>query len=180
MHVFLLRPDVDTYRWLDLVDGSGFSLLAALNDGPAGQAWTPLAAEWIEDDLNEGKPKSDFPTLGTFPVFSQRAVDALLDLLVENGELLPLEVEDGKYYIYNVTRRLDALDEEQSELMRFSTGRIMNVMRYGFQRAKLQGAAIFKVPQIRGNVFVTEPFVRRVEEVRLTGLEFSEVWAEGA
>jgi hypothetical protein len=179
MRIFKLRSDVEGYRWLDLVDESGFDLLGELDDGPAGTLWSPLAAEWIEDDLNAGKPKSDFPTLGTTPVFSQRAIDTLLDLLIENGEILPLEVEDGNYYVFNVTRELDAFDENRSDVVRFSTGRIMKVTRYAFHADKLHGPAIFKVPQVRGTIFVTDPFVERVEKAGLTGFEFEKVW-EGA
>jgi RHS repeat-associated protein len=175
MRVFELRPDVEGFRWLDLVNSGEYNILSELNDQPAGSAWKPLAAEWIEDDLNAGKPKSDFPTLGTTPVFSQRAVDALLDLLVENGELLPIRVEDGTYFVYNVTRKVHALDEDRSELVRFSTGGVMRIARYEFYPDKVEALTIFKIPQSRAKVFVTEPFVERVYDARLTGFEFTQV-----
>jgi hypothetical protein len=180
MRVFGLRPDVERFRWLDLVNSPEFNILSELNDQPAGSAWKVLSAEWIEDDLNAGKPKSDFPTLGTTPVFSQRAVDELLDLLVENGELLPLAVEDGSYFVYNVTREVDALDEDRSELVRFSTGGVMRIARYEFDPDQVEGLTIFKIPQSRAKIFVTDAFVGRVRAARLTGFDFSQIWMRGA
>jgi hypothetical protein len=167
--IYQLRPDVDRFRWLTLVEEQEFNLLHDLPDGPTTGSWRPLAAEWIADDLNSGKPTSDFPTLGSTPVFSQRAVDALIDVLVPHGELLPLRVPDGSFYIYNATHVIDALDEERSELVRFSSGRVMHVASYAFKTDVVQGEAIFKVPQLRGTVFVSNGFSQRIREADLSG-----------
>lgn len=177
MRIYELRPDVESYRWLSLADESQFDVLSDLNDKPAGAAWRPLAIEWIEDELNNGKPESDFPTLGTTPVFSHRAVNSLLDLLVENGELLPLELNGTTFFAYNVTRRVDALDEKRSEIVRFGSGRVMRVSRYEFYPEKVRGLSIFKLKQLRPDVFVTDVFVKRVLDAGLAGFEFSEIWS---
>jgi len=177
MQIYQLRSNAEECRWLTLVSESDFRVLSDLNEGPIGAAWEPLPAEWIEDDLNAGKPKCDFPTLGTTPTFSQRAVDKLLDLLVENGELLPLGLTDERYFVYNATRQVNALDEDRSELVRFSSGRIMDIKRYAFRPEQLQSATIFRLPQVRGAVFVTDRFVERVAEAGLTGFDFAEVWS---
>jgi hypothetical protein len=167
--IFELRPDVERFQWLTLVDEQEFNLLHDLPDGPVADSWRPLVAEWIEDDLNTGKPRSDYPTLGSTPVFSQRAVDALIDVLVPHGELLPLRIADGSFYIYNVTHVIDALDEEQSELIRFSSGGVMRVVSYAFKREVIHGEIIFRVPQLRATVFVSDGFSRRIREADLSG-----------
>lgn len=127
--------------------------------------------------MNAGKPTSDFPTLGTVPVFSERALDALLDLLVENGEILPLDCCGEKYFAYNTTRRLDALDEERSILVRFDTGRIMDVRAYEFFPERLGTAAVFRLPQLRARSFVTDAFARRIDDAGLTGFGLRQVWS---
>ena len=180
MRILKLKSDVDRYRWLALVDDSDARILSDLHDGPAGTAWKPVRAEWIEEDTKEEKAKSDFPTLGTTPVFSERAVDTLLDLLVENGEILPLEVEGERYFAYNVTRTLDALDQDRSAIIRYPTGRILDVTRYVFLPEKLDGAAIFRLPQFRGRAFVTDEFTRRIRDYELTGFGLVEVWSSDA
>lgn len=177
MRIYQLHPDVESYRWLSLVDESEFGILSDLNDRSAGASWRPLAVEWIEDELNDGKPDSDFPTLGTTPVMTQRAVDSLLDLLVENGELLPLELGSTRYYAYNVTRNVDALDEGRSEIVRFSSGRVMRVSRYEFYPDRIRDLSIFKLPQLRSDVFATSVFYKRVRDAGLSGFQFTEIWS---
>jgi hypothetical protein len=175
MTIYQLGVDLK-FKSLTLVNEADFDVLNALRESPAGAAWVPLDAEWIEEGRERALPKGDFPLLGTTPTFSRRAVDALLDVLVENGELLPVKVADEEYVVYNVTRRIDALDEERSKLVRFSDGGIMRVERYAFHREKLNQAIIFRVPQLRVPVFVTEAFVARVRDAGLTGFQFTEVW----
>lgn len=177
MRVLKLRPDVDRYRWLALVEESDARVLSNLHDGPIGAAWKPLRVEWIEEDVSTGKPKGDFPTLGTTPVFSQRAVDALLDLLLENGEILPLDIEGESYFAYNATRTLDALDEHRSKIVPFTTGGILDVTRYVFLPEKVSQSAIFRLPQLRGRVFVSDVFANRIQSAGLTGFELVEVWS---
>jgi hypothetical protein len=171
-----MRPDVERYRWLTLARESDFDVLSHLIGTSAGSNWVPLAAEWIDDELNAGKPKSDFPTLGTAPVFSHRAVDALLDLLIESGELLPLRIAEGAHYVYNTTRVLDALDEERSTVVRFPDGNVMRIENYEFREEMIRAFPVFRIPQSRAKVFVTDVFVERVTSTRLTGFDFRPIW----
>jgi hypothetical protein len=178
MRIHKLKSDVDRYRWLSLVNESEMRILDDLHDRPFGSAWKPLRAEWIEEDVTDGKPKSDFPTLGTTPVFSERAVETLLDLLVANGEILPLAMEGEKYFAYNPTRTLDALDQDRSVIVRFpTTGRILDIKHYVFLPDKLDGSAVFRLPMFRGRAFVTEEFAARVRDGQLTGFALVELWS---
>lgn len=146
----------------------------------------PQAADWVPVRLNvrNGRagaalPTSDYPSLtSNVPVFSRRAKDCLEDLLTPRGEFLPLLSSVGEYYAFNVSTVLDALDEEKSVVDRFDSGRIMDVDTYQFFRDKLVGATIFKLvhtPEM--DVFVTDEFIRRVNEHGLTGMGFTDVWS---
>jgi hypothetical protein len=178
MKVYELKSDVENYRWITMVREEDFDVQSEFNGTPISATWKPYAVEPILDDLNAGRSLSDFPTLGTIPTFSQRAADALLDLLVENGELLRLTSDAGQFYAYNVTRVVDALDQERSEVKRFqSSGRIMRVVRYEFLPDRIRNLAVFKVPQLPTE-FVTDSFVRRVQEAKLDGFDFREVWSD--
>ena len=172
-----MKPDVERYRWLTMRREDDFNVLADLAGTSASGSWRPLRVEWIDDDLNSRLPKGDFPTLGSTPTLSQRAVDELIDVLVENGEILPLDVATGEpCYVYNVTRTVDALDESRSDLVRFDSGRIMMVKRHAFRAPELEGVTIFKVPQLRAPVFVTEPLMKRITQSGLTGFSFRQIW----
>jgi hypothetical protein len=138
--------------------------------------WTPVQMEAAdEDDITADL--GDYALLGTVPVFSATAVDALLDLLRPNGELLPVRYSRKEYMAYNVSRVIDALDESQSAITRFTTGRIMSITKYVFDEDLLISAPIFKIPQLPlAYVFVSEVFVNRVRDTGLTGFSFRPTW----
>jgi hypothetical protein len=146
---------------------------------------TPLKASWEElaihaaDEPDERAQLPDFALLGVVPVFSEQAVNALRDLLELNGELLSLRHARRKYFAYNVTTMLDALDEGRSRVSRFSDGGIMSIEGYVFRPGVLSDAAIFKIPQLPGAfVYVTEEFADRVRRAELLGFVFRELWRE--
>lgn len=147
---------------------------------------TPLGASWKElvihaaDESDERAQLPDFALLGVVPVFSEQAVNALRDILEPNGELLPLRHARRKYFAYNVTTVLDALDEERSRVSRFSDGGIMSIEGYVFRSEALNKAAIFKIPQFPGAfVYVTEVFADRVRRAELLGFVFRQIWTDG-
>lgn len=94
------------------------------------------------------------------------------------GELLPLECEDGEFWAVNVTRLLDALNERESQVLRFPDGdRIMMIRKAVFRPERLEGAQLFKLSRMeRGLIYVTESFVSRVTASGLKGIEFDQVW----
>lgn len=184
MNVYELAPAPDLYQHFVLVREEQWSDLTSRFDGmPIGSAWTPFEVALLRDDTEDHRNRwpSDFPTLGTIPVFSQRAVEALQTMLTDNGELLPLyckDCEGGNYFAYNVTRVVDALDEARSQLKYFKDGGIMRVVRYEFRPDQLMDAVIFKIPQQRrSRVFVTDTFVQRAHAAHLVGFDFRPVWS---
>lgn len=106
-------------------------------------------------------------------------MEILQPLLNGNGEVLPLDCEEGDYFLFNVTTVTDALDEASSEIVRFPDGkRIMDIKRFVFVGAELEGADVFKLPQLPlGRVFVTDPFVQAVKHGGLVGFDFKWLWA---
>jgi hypothetical protein len=108
--------------------------------------------------------------------FSQRAVDVLGDFLSPNGTLIPLLNDEAPLYLYHITCERDALDEIKSEIGRFSTGRIHYIDRYCLRPEPLQGATIFALTSRRSEELVTQPFVDRVTEAKLTGFKFDLAW----
>ena len=74
---------------------------------------------------------------------------------------------------------MDALDEEASELKRFPNGRVMVIRKYVFKPDVIEEKVIFRIPQSRSRIYVTETFAKRVKEHGLTGLELKELWSAG-
>jgi len=52
-------------------------------------------------------------------------------------------------WLTNVTRVIDALDEQQSSVIRLTTGKIMSITKYVFDEELLINAPISKISQQR-------------------------------
>src|SRR3712207_363412 len=116
--VVRLHPDIDR-PWLTMPSSLALGVVPAPHGQSVREGWKPLRVKVLADvPLVRDLPPTDFPKLGMPPVFSARAVERLLDLLLPHGELLKLSCPEGSYRLYNVTRVLDALDVEHSELER--------------------------------------------------------------
>jgi hypothetical protein len=148
--------------------------------------WKPLKVfvdHWCEDC----KP-SDYPGCWMIPIFSRRAVDVLGDLLAEDGELLPLDCDEGEYFAYNVTRIIDVLDKERSQIdwhidvdrsgprIRAKKVTIRRIYHFEIHQERMGDAAIFRLPQCLFDLYVTDVFRDRAEEAGLQGMEFTKVW----
>jgi hypothetical protein len=180
MNVYRLQAEREGFRWLTLAQEPDLGLVAVMQGRPAAAYWTTPAVASLELNF-DGRtlPLPDFPVF-TSPVFSRRAVDTLLDLLIENGEILPLYCEEGEFFAFNITRELNALDEPASELKRFGRngrGKVKRIVRHAFVPERLT-AAIFRIPQKPLRVYVTQGFMDRVESAGLTGFDFSHVWPD--
>lgn len=177
MNVYILDADVDKYRGIYYVNSDDIIEFNRRFDGSSlKKTWT--GKEEFRFAPNK-LPKGDTPGLSShIPVFSPKAVEILADLLENSGELLPINCGGEDYFLFNVTLLLDALDEDASELERFSTGRIMDVLRYSFKKDKLIGTNIFKLPEMPLSYpYVTDAFVRRVKDSGLKGFEFRLEWS---
>jgi hypothetical protein len=174
MNVYLLAPKTEGFQDLALANESDLDFVHDNFRGESMAAdWMPLAVDVLDRDLEP----SDFPAMGSVPVLSGRAVEALRDVLERHGELLPLE--GGDFFAYNVTMLPDALDEDASEVKYARSGRVIRIVRYELRPASLQGIEIFKLPQQpRSNCYATDAFAARVDDAGLVGFDFSRrVWS---
>jgi hypothetical protein len=143
---------------------------------PQAAVWRPVRMEvWKGEKGKELEP--DFATWIGVPLFAERAVQALGDVLTANGELLPLNTTEGRWFAYNVLTVFDALDEERSVLARLSNGAVYDVREYVFHPERLQGATVFTIPQST-EVLVTDTLKELVEAAGLRGIRCSPVWPD--
>jgi hypothetical protein len=179
--VYMLKPDPDRYQALALLREEEWDrLLDWFTGEPIGPSWlSPAVSVLREKPSDDRLLVGDFPSLGgVIPVFSGRAVEALGELLRASGEILPLSCAGGTYLAYNVTRVVNALDVERSEVKRFAEGGIMRIIRHEFRPDRLADEVVFKLPDVRKSaVYVTDEFVERVKNADLTGFQFPPVWA---
>jgi uncharacterized protein DUF1629 len=177
MTMFELKTDPNRFCNFALVNPREDSWIWTGFDGrPLAPAWTPVRMTAADEDDDRAE-LGDYALLGTVPVFSATAVEVLLDLLRPNAELLPVRYARREYMACNVSRFIDALDEGMSSIRRFSSGGVMSISKYVFKEQLLGDAPIFKIPQLRlGYVFVSDVFLSRVQENKLTGFYFRPTW----
>jgi len=180
MRVYILQANYNNYQNLVSLDEHITERYRAFNGTALSANWPALRV----GPLREGGqlPSGDLPGWAShIPVFSQRAASVLQEMLVPNGELLPLVCEqlEEEYVAFNVTRLADALDEERSMVKRYkSSGRIMRILRYEFVPGLLDELLIFKLPPtVLQDVYVTEGFVEHVLQSDLRGFVFKLVWS---
>jgi hypothetical protein len=176
MKTFILSADANNFQNLVFPNESGSEIVYHFDGRPLLTSWKKWVLDILyDDDMNRKLPPSDFPSFAPhIPVFSTRAFKLLSDFLVPFGEFLPVDCNDDEYFIYNVTKIVDALDEEKSTIKRFkSSGRIMEITNYEFESILLKNVPIFKIPQTSlMDVFVTESFVEQIRKHELIGFSF--------
>ncbi|MDR6224015.1 imm11 family protein [Desmospora profundinema] len=146
----------------------------------------PIADGWENLEvytLTEGY-KSDFPHFwgeSFVPVFSEKALNVVHDLIENQVEILPLSHPEHKYFVIHVLNVIDAIDFDKSLPKRIlKSGRKSGFKKYSFVPEKIIGQQMFKVYYDDGRVhsqfFVSDGFKDRVTSSSLVGYEFIEVW----
>ena len=170
----------DGYEWVMPVGST--DPIRRLRSRQPGDPWTPL---WVyplnpaED--GQAPTKADMPWHGSSVlVLKQRAREALGKVLADEAEMLPLYCDEGEeLWLVNAWRVVDALDEELSQVERFSSGRIMTVHRYAFREEAVAGLRCFRIPQ-QPVMFVTDEVAEAARAAGLRGTTFRPLWSGGA
>jgi hypothetical protein len=181
MTIYKVFP-AEGYEWVEgrrERDWEGLSL----NGAPVAERWiTPEVSIVRTDDRGKKLRPCDVPWFShEVLVLTPNAVHELRSIVEPHGELLPLRESGGdQLFALNVVTVLDALDEERSDLVRFTgSGRIMVIKTHVFRSRVVNRVDLFKLPQpqIRSSsIYVSDAFVARVREAHLRGIEFEKVW----
>lgn len=89
-------------------------------------------------------------------IVSRRMLDWMNELSDNAFIGLPEKVNDLDTYNYLCTNRLEVLDKEKSNIVYFSTGRILTVHKFAFLPNKIPARYVFQLMQPRGWLFATE------------------------
>ena len=121
---------------------------------------------------------ADCPYLSGYGLMlSDRAVSLFGTMLTDAGYLLNTHLPAADHYkLFICERQIDAVDQERSDIERFTDGGVWWLRRYELRVELLQGMHVFRLKHRRNTLFVSDQFVRLVQEHELTGFEFTEVW----
>ncbi len=167
------------YEWVNCCDDADYEIFWSLDGSSRTKNWKAVKVRRVRADERQAFNASDFPWLGAHAlVMRQKTVEALRDMLERSGEILPLATDDGTVlWVLNVTRVLDAIDEQHSEVLRFpGSGRIMRIKSLAFLEPTVRGVDIFRLPHRASSTYVSDRFVKAVQGAGLEGLEFKRVW----
>ena len=152
---------------------------------PFSRRWRPLHL-YVSMPL---LPRPDFFDFGcgTF-VCTNRAAELAGEPLGMCGELLPVKVEreKGRFFVYNVTNCINALDYRKSKWETLSPGK-RQLIKPSFLAERLGELSIFKIPEDFGlSIYCLErsgdpdegEFKAVVEHRSLTGLHFKLIWTD--
>lgn len=189
MKAWQLKVDVDRYAPLAFVDPTMTRrLLGEFMGSPFSGKWGRVEVyspkEWEEPglsrqereaikDLKEGRRLGDFVWLAgaeAAVVMSDLAMKTLQSLIEDSAEIRPLHWHNEILHLVNVVKVIDCLDEDRSDLSRLRNGSILRVIHPVFKEGLLGSAHIFKLPQPKIDIFVSDLFKYKVEASRLTGL----------
>jgi hypothetical protein len=136
-----------------------------------------LAASWVPlRVIGRVRPFNDCPGFLAGPVFSQRAVDALRDILEPNGELLPLLTSVGSYFFYNCTTVADIIDFDRSKLVHLNKSTVSTIDHLELHEDRLAGLSIFRIRKYENSCCITDAVARRIREAKLDGIELRKLW----
>ncbi|ENY4535828.1 DUF1629 domain-containing protein [Salmonella enterica] len=114
--------------------------------------------------------------LSPFFIFSEKAIEALKDILESRGQFLPVKTSSKKkrftgYYPTNVLS--NAIDIEKSGMKDYDYKNMgIKIKNLHFKKGTILDEFLFTVSESNRYVFVTEKFRQRVEEAGLKGFDF--------
>lgn len=174
MKIWILDCDVDNYENLTWKDKIDIDYIQSFDGAAKKENWNPVKVKRMYD-----REFSNTPGLSPhIPVFDEKAISVLGDLIIGNAEILPIDCENGKFYAINVTNVIDCIDYEKSQFRTFRDGkRIMKFEKYVFIKEKIEGMNLFKIKdEPLKRPFVSEKFREKVIDNNLIGFKFELAW----
>lgn len=182
MKIFKLSFGNNDYEWLQPIVPMSYDEMHSFDGRSHIKGWKPIKVKKMEPDKDEPKdlPLGDVPNLSFAPAFSKRSIDALYNLIKDDVEILDLNCDEGEFYCINIIKILDVIDRKNSIYKTFNDGkRIMRFIKYSFVlNSDIKNANIFKIEEHKHSnmPFVSEAFKKCVEDNKLEGFVFEEVW----
>lgn len=100
--------------------------------------WEPI--ELITVELGEEGDIISYGKSTIYPIFTEKTLHILIDLIQDSVEFLPLQHERYHCYLVNITNVIDCLDEKNSKLNKWGV-----IMKYDFIEEEVRDQHIFFV-----------------------------------
>ncbi|HGJ66213.1 TPA: hypothetical protein ENS27_12670 [bacterium] len=172
MRYYKMDNDAENFRWIEAKNIVWNDVTEKVLDAQSvGDIVCDNEFTVIDDD-----PKcvlGDHPVF-CVPVISLKAREVLEGLWEGKVEYITIKIEGYEYYIVNVLNVLPILDEQNSDIIKFSSSsdKIMEIKKYSFFDYDGKLTNIFKIKNYeRGGVFINEAVYQRILSEKLLGFE---------
>lgn len=141
----------------------------------------------FDDRIDDPIPDIAYLGMLTF-AFRKDVATELVDILEESAELIPIYVGEELWYCLNVTKSIDAVDEDITEFRVNDGKRKLFPVKFAFHEDRLPDSTLFKVPTDNfTRIFcvdrrdtddqVINNFFCAIAYHGYTGIEFEEVYS---
>ncbi|MBO1269294.1 hypothetical protein [Arthrobacter cavernae] len=155
----------DGYEWVLPLDSTNHRLFRSLSGSPA-ENWQAPEMYLLKSDEGQQFAPAFLPWLASgLLVLRDEAIQSVGDLLKPYGELLPLRCAEADLALFNPLRAIDALNEEESTIVRFGSGKIMNIEKTVFHGDRLKGLGAFKLANyLQGKLYLSKALTMSIQE----------------
>lgn len=174
MKIWHLDCEVNEFENLGWIGEVDLELINSFDGRSKVENWEPISLKRMYD-----RPFSNTPGLtSNIPIFDKKAVEVIKELIKEQAEILPVNYNDGEFYIINVLGTVDCVNYDKSKYKTFRDGvRIMRFEKYEFIEEIVVGKHIFRLKdEPLKRPFVSDEFRNKIVESGLTGFIFDLVW----
>lgn len=182
MNIWTVRSDVKNYASALVVEEDDVNATSFIPNWPDFEGQRQIG-NWkrFKATVKQNKPIANFTDIDPgILVCDSYALLKVRDLLKDEVEILPIEIDSLDMKILNVINVVDCLDEESSVIEYYPNSKdIRQIKQYSFNLDLLDDVLLFKIPQFsRTEVFCTDLFKELVTRNSLTGLLFEVVYSK--
>jgi hypothetical protein len=143
---------------------------------PMSEWWKPIELETYK----KGKYIDYFDFMNGIPIFSKQLVELLAPHIKDRVEFLPAKHANHDVFMVNILVADNVVDFNKSIVVKSVNGTIARFNDIYFLPDRVINYSIFKaLERNTGDVYVNESFVRLINDSKIKGFEFQEVWDSG-
>lgn len=176
MKIFQPWPDNVHYPvlWSNPAD---FFANSGLNFESLKDSWRKLSFEFYREGKLAGR-EPDLVFLAPCIAIKKEFSEFVFSQHNRNIELLPISISGEEWVLVNCLSTVQKYNEDRSIVHKDSSGTIYMVQKLVLDEFPVGGDEVFTMSNSnRSSVLVIEPFVDRVKDLKLKGLQFKQIGA---
>jgi|GEM_PF-3363271 len=147
--------------------------------------WKTIKGEFDDKNRKKKQPRGDVSYVDYKHFSCTKYAKIILEPVLQGeGEFLPIETEEGPYFLFHCVNYLDCLVLEECEFDRYEeddpTSPIRSFSKMVFRPEVIRDAHCFHLENAPGALFLTHNFMRLLKEHNFEGLCPRLMWEESS